>query len=67
MPDSGCGFNCKKCALRVSGLERDRTLMGQGDSTASQTAWALTGLLAAGEALGTYETVAMQQASSATV
>mgnify|MGYP002780476836 CR=1 FL=1 len=39
----------------------DRTLMGQGDSTASQTAWALTGLLAAGEALGNYETVAIDR------
>ncbi|OLP19698.1 squalene--hopene cyclase [Leptolyngbya sp. 'hensonii'] len=32
----------------------DRALMGQGDSTASQTAWALIGLLAAGEATGRY-------------
>lgn len=33
----------------------NRSYMGQGDSTVSQTAWALSGLLAAGEALGTYE------------
>jgi len=33
---------------------RDRSLMGQGDSTASQTAWALTGLLAAGDTTGVY-------------
>lgn len=39
----------------------DRTLMGQGDSTASQTAWALLGLLAAGEALGQYEMTAIER------
>jgi len=37
----------------------DPRLKGQGDSTASQTAWALTGLLAAGDALGTYELAAI--------
>nr|WFJ08636.1 putative squalene-hopene synthease [Cibotium barometz] len=33
----------------------DPSLKGQGESTPSQTAWALMGLLAAGEALGKYE------------
>ncbi len=32
----------------------DPSLKGQGDSTASQTAWALLGLMAAGDAVGTY-------------
>jgi squalene-hopene/tetraprenyl-beta-curcumene cyclase len=32
----------------------DPTLKGKGDSTASQTAWALIGLLAAGDATGQY-------------
>ena len=40
---------------------RDRSLMGQGDSTASQTAWALTGLLAAGDATGTYALAAIDR------
>ena len=39
----------------------NRTYMGQGDSTASQTAWALTGLLAAGDALGRYEMQAIER------
>lgn len=39
----------------------NRSYMGQGDSTVSQTAWALTGLLSAGEALGTYEMDAMNR------
>lgn len=33
----------------------NRSYMGQGDSTASQTAWAISGLLSAGEALGQFE------------
>jgi len=33
----------------------NRAYMGQGDSTASQTAWAVSGLLSAGEALGQFE------------
>ena len=41
-PDGGWG---ESCASYV-----DSTLRGQGDSTASQTAWALISLLAAGEA-----------------
>jgi squalene-hopene/tetraprenyl-beta-curcumene cyclase len=32
----------------------DPSFKGQGDSTASQTAWALIGLMAAGDATGTY-------------
>ncbi|MDX2229427.1 MAG: squalene--hopene cyclase [Leptolyngbyaceae cyanobacterium bins.349] len=39
----------------------NRSYMGQGDSTASQTAWALSGLLSAGEALGKYEMDAIQR------
>ncbi|EKQ69086.1 squalene-hopene cyclase [Leptolyngbyaceae cyanobacterium JSC-12] len=39
----------------------NRAYMGQGDSTASQTAWAITGLLAAGDALGKYEMEAIQR------
>ncbi len=42
-PDGGWGETCE------SYLHPE--LMGQGESTASQTAWALLGLLAAGEAL----------------
>lgn len=36
-------------------------LKGQGDSTASQTAWALIGLLAAGEATGQYAKASLDQ------
>ncbi len=39
----------------------DPSLKGQGDSTASQTAWALIGLLAAGEATGTYRMDAIER------
>nr|BBE49387.1 hydroxyhopane synthase [Polystichum polyblepharum] len=40
----------------------DPALRGQGDvSTASQTAWALQGLLAAGDALGKYEVESIEQ------
>jgi squalene-hopene/tetraprenyl-beta-curcumene cyclase len=39
----------------------DPKLKGQGDSTASQTAWALIGLLAAGEATGKYEMDAIER------
>jgi squalene-hopene/tetraprenyl-beta-curcumene cyclase len=39
----------------------DRSLMGQGDSTASQTAWAITGLLAAGDATGVYAMAAIER------
>jgi squalene-hopene/tetraprenyl-beta-curcumene cyclase len=41
-PDGGWGETCLSY--------RDRNLMGQGPSTASQTAWAIIGLLAVGEA-----------------
>lgn len=47
--DGGWGETCKSYA--------DRTLMGQGDSTPSQTAWALMGLLAGDRAV---ETVALR-------
>ncbi len=39
----------------------DPKLKGQGDSTASQTAWALIGLLAAGEATGSYAMEAIER------
>ncbi len=39
----------------------DPNLKGQGSSTASQTAWALVGLLAAGDAIGTYATEALDR------
>jgi squalene-hopene/tetraprenyl-beta-curcumene cyclase len=39
----------------------NRNLMGQGESTASQTAWALIGLIAAGEATGNYELSAIDR------
>jgi len=45
-PDGGWGESCRSY--------NDPTLKGQGPSTASQTAWALIGLLAAGEATGTF-------------
>ncbi|WGV25747.1 squalene--hopene cyclase [Halotia branconii] len=42
--DGGWGETCRSYD--------DRSLKGQGRSTASQTAWALIGLIAAGEAIG---------------
>ncbi|HIK13930.1 MAG TPA: squalene--hopene cyclase [Leptolyngbyaceae cyanobacterium M33_DOE_097] len=39
----------------------DPSLKGQGKSTASQTAWALTGLLAAGDATGEYALTAIRR------
>lgn len=45
-PDGGWGETCRSYD--------DPTRKGQGVSTASQTAWALIGLLAAGEATGSY-------------
>lgn len=39
----------------------DPTLKGQGPSTASQTAWAVIGLLAAGEATGKFATESIQR------
>jgi len=43
-PDGGWGETCRSYD--------DPSLKGQGDSTASQTAWALIGLIAAGETTG---------------
>lgn len=45
-PDGGWGETCRSYD--------DPSLKGQGDSTASQTAWALIGLIAAGEATGKF-------------
>lgn len=45
-PDGGWGETCLSY--------KDASLKGKGDSTASQTAWALIGLLAAGEATGKF-------------
>ncbi|MFB2834719.1 squalene--hopene cyclase [Floridanema evergladense] len=39
----------------------DSSLKGKGDSTASQTAWALIGLIAAGEATGKFEKEAIDR------
>jgi len=52
-PDGGWGETCESY--------NDPSLKGQGDSTASQTAWALIGLIAAGEALGKFEQLAMER------
>ncbi|NET55699.1 MAG: squalene--hopene cyclase [Symploca sp. SIO2E6] len=51
--DGGWGETCRSYD--------DPTLKGQGDSTASQTAWALIGLIAAGEAITNWETEAIKQ------
>jgi squalene-hopene/tetraprenyl-beta-curcumene cyclase len=45
--DGGWGETCRSY--------NDPSLKGQGPSTASQTAWALIGLLAVGDATGTYD------------
>lgn len=45
--DGGWGETC--CSYN------DPSLKGQGDSTASQTAWSLIGLLAAGQAVGKFD------------
>lgn len=45
-PDGGWGETCESY--------KDKSLKGKGASTASQTAWALLGLLAAGEATGEF-------------
>ena len=52
-PDGGWGETCRSYA--------DPTLKGQGVSTASQTAWALIGLIAAGKATQTFAKTAIQQ------
>jgi squalene-hopene/tetraprenyl-beta-curcumene cyclase len=46
-PDGGWGETCESY--------KDATLKGKGESTASQTAWALIGLLAAGDGTGNDE------------
>ena len=51
--DGGWGETCRSYD--------DSALKGQGPSTASQTAWALIGLLAAGEATGKYADPAIQR------
>jgi squalene-hopene/tetraprenyl-beta-curcumene cyclase len=51
-PDGGWGETCKSYD--------DPSLKGQGPSTPSQTAWALMGLLAAGDATQAYEHHAMK-------
>ncbi|WP_299486333.1 squalene--hopene cyclase [Acaryochloris sp. IP29b_bin.137] len=51
--DGGWGETCESYD--------DPKLKGQGPSTASQTAWALIGLLAAGEATSTYADAAMER------
>ena len=40
---------------------RDPSLRGQGDSTPSQTAWSLIGLIAAGHATGSWEPDALER------
>jgi squalene-hopene/tetraprenyl-beta-curcumene cyclase len=52
-PDGGWGETCRSYD--------DPTLKGKGQSTASQTAWALIGLIAAGEATGTFASVAIER------
>jgi squalene-hopene/tetraprenyl-beta-curcumene cyclase len=51
-PDGGWGETCRSY--------NDPSLKGQGVSTASQTAWALIGLMAAGDAIGEYAADAIQ-------
>ncbi|MEH2261824.1 squalene--hopene cyclase [Nostoc sp.] len=52
-PDGGWGETCRSY--------NDPSLKGKGNSTASQTAWALIGLLAAGEATGKLALDAIEQ------
>jgi squalene-hopene/tetraprenyl-beta-curcumene cyclase len=52
-PDGGWGETCR--------TYDDPSLKGQGRSTASQTAWALIGLIAAGEATGKFSLEAIEQ------
>jgi squalene-hopene/tetraprenyl-beta-curcumene cyclase len=51
--DGGWGETCRSY--------NDPSLKGQGNSTASQTAWALIGLLAAGEATGNFAWEAIER------
>ena len=55
-PDGGWGETCRSYD--------DPSLKGKGNSTASQTAWALIGLLAAGEATGKLALEAIEQGIS---
>ena len=50
--DGGWGETCESYD--------DPSLKGQGESTPSQTAWALIGLIAAGDATGHYDTTAIE-------
>ncbi|MEH2193650.1 MAG: squalene--hopene cyclase [Nostoc sp.] len=52
-PDGGWGETCRSYD--------DPSLKGKGNSTASQTAWALIGLIAAGEATGNLALEAIEQ------
>jgi squalene-hopene/tetraprenyl-beta-curcumene cyclase len=52
-PDGGWGETCRSYD--------DPTLKGKGHSTASQTAWALVGLMAAGEATGKFARAAIER------
>jgi squalene-hopene/tetraprenyl-beta-curcumene cyclase len=52
-PDGGWGETCQSYP--------DPRLKGQGSSTASQTAWAVIGLLAAGDATGVYARESIEQ------
>ncbi|MEI2578957.1 squalene--hopene cyclase [Scytonema sp. PRP1] len=52
-PDGGWGETCRSYD--------DPTLKGQGPSTASQTAWAILGLIAAGQATGKFAKVALER------
>ncbi|MFB2935054.1 squalene--hopene cyclase [Aerosakkonemataceae cyanobacterium BLCC-F154] len=52
-PDGGWGETCFSY--------NDPSLKGKGDSTASQTAWALIGLIAAGEATGKFAKAAIDR------
>ncbi len=51
--DGGWGETCESY--------KDKSLKGQGESTASQTAWALIGLLAAGEGIGVFAWEAIER------
>ncbi|BAZ23934.1 squalene/oxidosqualene cyclase [Kalymmatonema gypsitolerans NIES-4073] len=52
-PDGGWGETCRSYD--------DPTLKGQGPSTASQTAWAILGLIAAGQATSKFAKVALER------
>ncbi|MBO3459290.1 squalene--hopene cyclase [Aetokthonos hydrillicola Thurmond2011] len=52
-PDGGWGETCRSY--------NDPSLKGQGNSTASQTAWAILGLIDAGKATGKFEKLAISR------